>query len=96
MHSVLVSPRIDKPRVISVNSLKHKKPEISSFLNCAGMSHSEDAANVAKLMMLSIGKTEVSVLEESVDCATEAESFTATSDGGAVVVSQQSEASSVL
>ena len=86
MHSVLVSPRIDKPRVISVNSLKHKKPEISSFLNCAGVSHNEDAANVAKFK-ISIGKTEVSVLEESVDFATEAESFTATSDGGAVVVS---------
>jgi len=86
MHSVLVTPRIDKPRVIPVNSLEHKNPEISSFLKCAGVSHSEDVANMAE-PMISIGNTEVSILEESVGCATEDESCTATSDDGAVVIS---------
>jgi len=86
MHSVLVTPRIDKPRLIPVNSLEHKNPEISSFLKCAGVSHSEDAANMAE-SMISIGNTEVSILAGFIGCGTDSESCTATSDDGAVVVS---------
>jgi len=85
-HSVFVTPRIDKPRVIPINSLEHKNPEISSFLKDAGVSHSEDAANMAE-SMISIGNTEVSILEGFIGCGTDSESCTVTSDDGAVVVS---------